>query len=250
MGTGMLLVPYTIETVTTIAIVVIAIILAVYLIILRKNGWLGGNSYFYRCPNQECKRVFQNPVEMKDLSETPVRVYPACPHCGNDLGPLLASFTGSKPGSYKALIRPGKPEAQTKDPAPRNETQQPKTVGQRESSQLNLPKTAESKKTQINLDKNKTPCDAPQTPESSFEHRKEAEIPKERPQTPTPNPEVTRDSALGSKVQVSKDNQATCSHYFGYLHTLQKASLIPNACYSCRRIMDCYCKGTDSGGTA
>jgi hypothetical protein len=115
---------------------------------------------------------------------------------------------------------------------------------------LNLPKTAESKKAQINLDKNKTPCDAPQTPESSFEHRKEAEIPKERPQTPTPNLEVTRDSALGFKVQVSKDKQATCSHYFGYLHTLQKASLIPNACYSCRRIMDCYCKGTDSGGTA
>ena len=187
---------------------------------------------------------------MKDLSETSVRVYPACPHCGNDLGPLLASRSESKSRSYKTPFRPRKPEAQTKDPAPRNETQQPKIVGQRESSQLNLPKTAESKKAQINLDKNKTSCDAPQTPESWFEHRKEVEIPKERPQTPTPNSEVTRDSGLGSKVQVSKDRQAECSHYFGYLHTLQKASLIPNACYSCRRIMDCYCKGADSGGTA
>ena len=242
------MVPYLAETVTITAI---ATILAVYLIILRKNGWLGGGaSDLYRCPNQQCKRVFQKPAELRDLSETPARVYPACPHCGNDLGPLLASFTGSKPGSYKALIRPGKPEAQTKDPAPRNETQQPKTVAQKENSQLNLPKTAENVKTQINNDKNKAFLTVPQTPKSSLEAPREPEIVNKKPPMQAPNPPVTRETKVIFDVQVPKDRQAICSHYFGYLHTLQKASLIPNACYSCRRIMDCYCKGADSGGTA
>jgi hypothetical protein len=246
---GILLVPYVAEIVT---ISVIITILVVYLIVLRKMGWLGGGNSgdLFRCPNQECKRVFQNPVEMKDLSETPVRVYPACPHCGNDLGPLLASRSESKSRSYKTPFRPRKPEAQTEDSAPRNETQQPKTVAQKENSQLNLPKTAENVKTQINSDKNKALLTVPQTPKSSLEAPREPEIVNKKPPMQAPNPPVTRETKVIFDVQVPKDRQAICSHYFGYLHTLQKAALIPNACYSCRRIMDCYCKGTDSGGTA
>ncbi len=79
----------TFELVTIITVVIIGVILALYLIILRKNGWLGGNSDFYRCPNQKCKGIFQKPIDLKDLSETPARVYPACPECGIDLGSLL-----------------------------------------------------------------------------------------------------------------------------------------------------------------
>jgi hypothetical protein len=77
--------------VTVVAIVIIAIIFAVYLIILRRMGWLGEKSDFYRCPNQECKKVFQKPIELRDLSETPPRIYPACPECGADLGPFFGS---------------------------------------------------------------------------------------------------------------------------------------------------------------
>jgi hypothetical protein len=83
------LVQPTFEVVTIITVVVIGVILALYLILLRKNGWLGGNSDFYRCPNQKCKGIFQKPIELKDLSETPARVYPACPECGVDLGSIL-----------------------------------------------------------------------------------------------------------------------------------------------------------------
>jgi hypothetical protein len=79
--------------VTVVAIALISIIFAVYLIILKKNGWLGGKTDFYRCPNQECKKVFQKPIELKDLSETPPRIYPACPECGADLGPFFGSHT-------------------------------------------------------------------------------------------------------------------------------------------------------------
>jgi hypothetical protein len=85
------LVQPTFEVVTIITVFVISIILALYLIILRKNGWLGGNSDFYRCPNQKCKGIFQKPIELKDLSETPPRVYPACPECGVNIESLLPS---------------------------------------------------------------------------------------------------------------------------------------------------------------
>jgi hypothetical protein len=87
----MLLVQPTFEVVTVITVVVIGVILALYLIILRKNGWLGGNSDFYRCPNLKCKGIFQKPIELKDLSETPARVYPACPECGVDLESIFPS---------------------------------------------------------------------------------------------------------------------------------------------------------------
>jgi hypothetical protein len=82
-----------VEIVSIVAIALISIIFAVYLTILKKNGWLGGKSDFYRCPNQECKKVFQKPIELKDLSETPPRIYPACPECGADLGTFFGSHT-------------------------------------------------------------------------------------------------------------------------------------------------------------
>jgi hypothetical protein len=82
-----------VEIVSIVAIALISIIFAVYLMILKKNGWLGGKSDFYRCPNQECKKVFQKPIELKDLSETPPRIYQACPECGADLGPFFGSRT-------------------------------------------------------------------------------------------------------------------------------------------------------------
>jgi hypothetical protein len=81
------------ETITIIAVALISIIFALYLIILRKNGWLGGKSSFYRCPNQECKKVFQKPIELKDLSMNPPRTYPACPECGTNLDPFFNSIT-------------------------------------------------------------------------------------------------------------------------------------------------------------
>lgn len=87
---------FTVEIVTIAAIALIGIILAVYLIVLKKNGWLGGNSKatnFYRCPNKECKGIFQKPIELKDLSETPARIYPACPECGADLNRFFGSNT-------------------------------------------------------------------------------------------------------------------------------------------------------------
>lgn len=240
------MVPYLAEIVTITAI---AAILAVYLILLRKNGWLGGGaSDLYRCPNQHCKRVFQNPVEMKDLSEEPVRVYPACPHCGNDLGPLLESLDEKSKG-YKPAVRPQKPQAQTKASAPTIEVPQPK-IEQRENSQLHVPKPVETTKAEINVDKSQPILTTLQAPKPPSESPPEPEVVAKKPQVQTPSLTVAKEVKADSNAKGSEDKQAVCAHFFGYLHTLHKAALIPNACYSCPKIVDCYCKDTESGITA
>jgi predicted nucleic acid-binding Zn-ribbon protein len=76
---------YRTETVTIMAVVIIGAILAVYLIVLKRNGWLDRSDQFYRCPNPQCRKIFRKPAEVKDLSETPGRVYQGCPECGADL---------------------------------------------------------------------------------------------------------------------------------------------------------------------
>ena len=96
----MLMAQLTVEIITVAAIALIGIIFAVYIIILKKNGWLGGNSEsnnFYRCPNKDCKGIFQKPIELKDLSETPARIYPACPECGADLNRFFGSHPKKMP---------------------------------------------------------------------------------------------------------------------------------------------------------
>ena len=90
---GILLAQNIVEIVTIVAVILIGIIFAIYLIVLKKNGWLGENSNFYRCPNQECKKIFKKPIELKDLSESPPRIYPACPECGADLRNFFGSRT-------------------------------------------------------------------------------------------------------------------------------------------------------------
>lgn len=93
--------PYTFETVTGITLTVIGIILTLYFLVLKRKGWLTENSdesneSFYRCPNQECRKIFQKPIALNDLSRTPPRVYSACPHCGFHLEMASPSAVGKK----------------------------------------------------------------------------------------------------------------------------------------------------------
>jgi hypothetical protein len=63
---------------------------------LKRNGWLDRSNRFYRCPNPECRRIFHKPAEVEDLSETPLRVYTACPKCGTDLEKYLVHAPSPK----------------------------------------------------------------------------------------------------------------------------------------------------------
>ncbi len=58
--------------------------MTVYLSILKRNGWIGKTSN-YRCPNPQCKNVFQKPIKVKDYSNQK-EIHLACPECGYDLG--------------------------------------------------------------------------------------------------------------------------------------------------------------------
>ncbi len=84
MLSGILVIPYADEIVTAITIIGIGAILAIYLSILKKNGWIGKPSN-YRCPNPQCQKIFQTPLKVKDFSNKK-NVHLACPECGYDLG--------------------------------------------------------------------------------------------------------------------------------------------------------------------
>lgn len=84
--------PYTFEIVTALTITVIGVILVLYFLVLKRKGWLNEDSnesdaraQAYLCPNQECRKIFQKPIKLTDLSQNTPRVYSACPHCGFDL---------------------------------------------------------------------------------------------------------------------------------------------------------------------
>ena len=92
--------PYTFEIVTALTITVIGVILVLYFLVLKRKGWLKegsneSNESFYLCPNQQCRKIFQKPIELTDLSQTAPRVYSACPHCGFDLE-MSSSVVGKK----------------------------------------------------------------------------------------------------------------------------------------------------------
>ena len=82
------MIPYEIDIVTAITIILIGAIVTVYLSILKQNGWIGKTSN-YRCPNSQCRKIFHTPVKVKDLS-TKNEAHLACPECGFDLGLLNA----------------------------------------------------------------------------------------------------------------------------------------------------------------
>jgi hypothetical protein len=82
------LIPNEIDIVTAITIILIGAIVTVYLSILKRNGWIGKTSN-YRCPNPQCRKIFQTPMKVKDLSNKN-ETHLACPECGFDLGLLNA----------------------------------------------------------------------------------------------------------------------------------------------------------------
>jgi hypothetical protein len=176
-------------TATIATIIVISIILAVYLIILKKSGWLGESSGFYRCPNPECKEIFQKPIELKDLSETPTRVYRACPECGVDLEQFFASRVRRNSKAVLSGMR-------------RKVLSVSETIG--------------------------------------FTSKPETGIMRKAPEKSLSTSKGSNEAKSKFGVEVSKDNQAKCPHFFGYLRTLPRGTPVPYACFFCDKMTDCY----------
>ena len=101
------LIPFAVEIITVVTVVLVGAILTVYLLVLKKNGWIGEASN-YRCPNPRCRKVFQVPMKVKDFSTGKEAGF-ACPECGYDLGPS----NGGK-GLKETAVQSG-PELKIKD---------------------------------------------------------------------------------------------------------------------------------------
>jgi len=80
----------TFEIVTILTIAVIGTILVLYIIVLKRQGWLKRSAVetHFLCPNPKCRKPFAQPVLLADLSKTPPESHPACPHCGLDLNTI------------------------------------------------------------------------------------------------------------------------------------------------------------------
>jgi hypothetical protein len=237
--------PFTIETVTIIAGVIIGVILAIYLIVLRRMGWLGGNDKFYRCPNPGCKKIFRNPAKVKDLSETHAKIRNACPECGTDIEPYLKTgaihitrahktSTEANPtpqATPKPIYLKQKPEMQQ---TPQQSAPKPTYLKQKSETQSATPKPV-----YLNQ-KPETPPVTPKPVSLSQKSEQQPATPKQI-QIKEPQPKQTdqtiRSATMGDNSKTT--NSSECRYYFGYLANREKNESIPETCLDCPKSLDC-----------
>jgi hypothetical protein len=234
------------EPVTILTVAIICVILAIYLSVLKKNGWLGSSgSKFYRCPNPECKGIFQKPIELKDLSETPARVYPACPHCGFNLEPVLASGLEKKLAlKITAPVQHKKAEVKKDIKAENSAANVEKTnleaAGPTENRGREFSQAVEIK-TPIGAENCEKPGETPVSTQPAQESGEKSDT------LPKPEQSPSQEKVLGeekttpnAESEFSDKSPKGCPHFFGYLRYLPKGSSAPDNCYSCPIMVDCY----------
>lgn len=230
--------PYTFEAVTAITITVLSIIITLYILVLKRKGWLKEetspeSSFLY--PNPESKKTFQKPMKLTDLSETPPREHSTCPHCGAILT-ASPSRTQKKP-----KLAVGTPLNQEK----------PKITIEELLARKNYLKHSEEPKVSAGNQETVTPIkstDIPEGPavtvetpkplENSHEYRKLQHL-KAKPLS-TEQIEASEEElpTIPSKNIPAKPQE--CPHYFGYLKAVPKNSTMPEECFCCPKIMECF----------
>jgi len=201
--------PYAFEAVTAITLTVLSIIIIIYIVVLKKKGWLKEETSpesFFLCPNPECQKTFQKPTKLTDLSETPSRERSACPHCG-------VILTASPSKIQK------KPKLAVEKPKPVTSIE-PTRVKEDSAEVMETPKPLENPHEYKALEHLKTKT-------LPTEQAKASEISKEEelPTTPSKNTEA---------------RPQECAHYFGYLKTAPKNAAMPDECFSCPKMMECF----------
>jgi len=246
-------------TITIIAVALISLIFTLYLIALRKNGWLGGNSNFYRCPNQECKKIFQKPIELKDLSTNPPSTYPACPECGANLNTFFNSITSKTPkitakplpNQKKNEINPIESKMATKKVETSNSNQKQLSMPTRKTPTVNpLIKPTEMRRAPAS-NQNQKPLSAPTEKATITKPEiKPIEIKNEAKKTETPNqnqnlppkPRVRIPMAKTPTESIKRNTagDSGCDYFFGYLATINiKQDGTPLICLECPRTLEC-----------
>jgi hypothetical protein len=210
------------EIVTTLTIGTIGAILLLYVIVLKKKGWLTdepspGTSYL--CPNPECRKIFEKPVKLTDLSTWPARSYLACPHCGLNLGTISPGKTNSSKRD-EGIFSGNQSQTALKDP----------TLMMENKSDVNLHLRAA--KTSVGP--------KPILEDEPFIIAREQPVasPQSEPPVRAPSKPIESSMIRGSNKQQSETSR-NCSHYFGYVKTLPKSTPIPDECMWCPQIVKC-----------
>jgi hypothetical protein len=232
--------PYMFEIVTAITITVISVIIAIYIVVLKKRGWLKEEpppESFFLCSNPKCEKVFQKPMKLTVLSETPPREHSACPHCGVVLT-ALDSKTQKKPKlTVETPLGREKPKLKIEDLLDREKY--PKLKRERKVATGNQETITPTESAEIS--DASAVVDTPKPPEDSHEYRK-LQHPKAKPLS-TEQIEASEGSEEELPTIPSKNIPARpqeCPHYFGYLKAVPQNSSMPEECFCCPKIMECF----------
>jgi hypothetical protein len=254
--------PYTFEAVTAITITVLGIIITLYIIVLKRKGWLKEETSpesFYLCPNPKCKKIFQKPMKLTVLSETPPREHLACPHCGVILPALPFSPQKKSKLAVEMPLSREKPKITIEDLLAREKYSK--------FSEEPMAPTGD-RGTGTSFNSTEIPTDStavePTKPATSIESTTVKEDHVEVMEKPKPLEELHEYKALQQlkakpplteKVEVSESSKeelpmapskntegkpSECPHYFGYLRAVPKNSAMPEECFCCPKIMDCF----------
>lgn len=203
----------TFEIVTILTVGSIGAIILLYFVVLKRKGWLTEESRSetsYLCSNPQCRKVFQEPIKLTDLSQSPPRVYLGCPHCGIDMEKIPAA-TSEKIKTEDQNIPQSKHIIHE--------------IPHLESAAMNL------------LDVKSTPS---QNPPSSTSPPQTSLQPKQPPKPP-PFQTLPRTHENAQKPEDKKQSAGlkACQHYLGYVRTLPKSTPIPDECMWCSLIVKC-----------
>jgi len=217
--------PYTFEAITAITITILSIIITIYVIVLKRKGWLKEETSpqsFYLSPNPESKKNFQKPIKLTDLSETPPHEHSACPHCGAILTASPSKIQKNPKLAVGTPLSQEKPKITIKDLLARENYL-------KHSEEPIVPAGNQETVTSINS------TEIPEEPTVAVE------IPKPLSTEQVEASEVSKEEeppTIPSKSIEVKPQE--CPHYFGYLKATPKNAAMPDACFCCPKIMECF----------
>jgi len=215
------------DLLTALTVSGILAILAIYVIVVYKKGWLKRESKtdqaYYLCPSQKCRRVFKKPVWLTDLSRTPPESYQACPHCGMNVQAVSSGLlaTAMSEAAAKPSIAAG--EVRSSQDRLRFTRREVIAAKSEQGSELTKPSL------QTSGPKSQPKSEDEQVHKPLFQS---PQIRNEAQQKPLGSPKRN-----GEKSSV--ESQRKCSHFFGYVKTLPKNTPIPDECLWCPSIVDC-----------
>jgi len=126
------------------------------------------------------------------------------------------------------------------DSTSKKETRKPVIVEQMESSHGESLKSAETEKSKIVPEDRKILWNALYTVYGTSEYNEELDALFRIPQVCSQLPKVPEGVKSNFKVEGSKYRLVECSHFFGYLRSLPRGTVVPDDCYLCLRMVDCY----------